>query len=337
VRKVQKPEVPGEKVHKTGEWIRAIMLVMTRSERTANLLGVVLPFAGVIAAIVLLWNEAVDGADLAILAVTYLLTGFGVTIGFHRMLTHRAFQTSKPVEYFFALMGSYSLQGSVLDWVADHRKHHAHTDQEGDPHSPHTGDGHGLAGLWHAHTGWLFKTQGQADWKRYARDLYEDKGMRRLTKLFPLLALGSLAIPAAVGFVVHDFTLGGAVRGLVWGGLVRVFLLHHVTWSINSICHFFGRRRFDVEDQSTNVAWLSVLSLGESWHHNHHAFPRSAKHGLRWYEVDVSGAIITGMEKLGIVWKVVRITPERQAQRMVGAAPAPAEAPVDERELEPVG
>jgi stearoyl-CoA desaturase (Delta-9 desaturase) len=305
------------------------MKVMTRAERTANLVGVVLPFVGVIVAIVFLWNDFVDGADLALLAVSYLLCGFGVTIGFHRMLTHRAFQTYKPVEYAFALMGSYALQGSVLDWVADHRKHHAHTDKEGDPHSPHTGHGHGLRGLWYAHTGWLFETQGQADWKRYARDLYEDRGMRRMTKLFPWLALGTLAIPTAIGFVIHDFTFAGAMRGLVWGGLVRIFFLHHVTWSINSICHFFGRRRFDLEDQSTNVAWLSVLSLGESWHHNHHAFPRSAKHGLKWWEVDVSGAIITVMEKLGLAWNVVRITPERQAQKL-------ARPPAPERELEHV-
>ncbi|MEA2167763.1 MAG: hypothetical protein QOF76_1063, partial [Solirubrobacteraceae bacterium] len=138
---------------------------MTRAERNANLLGVVLPFLGVIAAVFMLWGSAVDGADLILLGVTYLVGGFGITIGFHRMLTHRAFQTSKPLEYAFAVAGSYALQGSVLDWVADHRKHHAHTDQEGDPHSPHVGHGEGLAGLWHAHTGWLFETQGQADWK----------------------------------------------------------------------------------------------------------------------------------------------------------------------------
>jgi stearoyl-CoA desaturase (delta-9 desaturase) len=292
---------------------------MTRAERNANLLGVVLPFLGVIAAVFMLWGSAVDGADLILLGVTYLVGGFGITIGFHRMLTHRAFQTSKPLEYAFAVAGSYALQGSVLDWVADHRKHHAHTDQEGDPHSPHVGHGEGLAGLWHAHTGWLFETQGQADWKKYAKDLYEDKGMRRLTKAFPYLALGSLLIPTAIGFAIHDFTLGGAARGLVWGGLVRIFLLHHVTWSINSICHFFGSRRFDVDDKSTNVAWLSLFSLGESWHHNHHAFPRSANHGLKWYEFDLSGAIITVMEKLGLVWNVVRITPERQQAKLAVA------------------
>jgi len=332
VGNLQKNAGDDHELDKSNNDSRANIQMMTRAERIANLIGVVLPLAGVIVAIVFLWNDFVDGADLAILAVSYLLCGFGITIGFHRMLTHRSFQTYKPVEYLFALMGSYALQGSVLDWVADHRKHHAHTDKEGDPHSPHTGDGHGLSGLWHAHTGWLFETQGQADWKRYARDLYEDRGMRKMTKLFPLLAVGTLAIPAAVGFAVHGFTLEGALRGLVWGGLVRVFLLHHVTWSINSICHFFGRRRFDVEDKSTNVAWLSVLSLGESWHHNHHAFPRSANHGLKWWEIDVSGAIIAGMERVGLAWNVVRITPERQQQRLAVNAPAAAE----QRELEHV-
>jgi stearoyl-CoA desaturase (delta-9 desaturase) len=290
---------------------------MTRAERTANLVGVVLPFAGAITAVVLLWNQAVDAADLAIGVVTYLLAGFGITIGFHRMLTHRAFQTSKAMEYTLAVLGSLAIQGSVMDWVADHRKHHAHTDTEGDPHSPHVGHGHGLRGLWHAHTGWLFETQGQADWKRYARDLYEDPVMRRIGRAFPWIALASLAVPAALGFAVHGFTATGALRGLVWGGLVRIFFLHHVTWSINSICHFFGSRRFDIEDRSTNVGWLSVLSLGESWHHNHHAFPRSATHGLRWYEVDISGWVITVLERLGLVWSVVRITPERQRQRLV--------------------
>jgi stearoyl-CoA desaturase (Delta-9 desaturase) len=286
--------------------------LMTRAERIANLIGVFVPFLGLLAAIVLLWQAWVDWIDLSILAGTYLMFGLGITVGFHRLLTHRSFQTHKPVEYGFAVVGSMALQGGVLDWVADHRKHHAHTDEEGDPHSPHVGHGSGLLGLWHAHTGWLFETHGQADWKKYARDLYEDPGMKRLNRLFPLWALLSMLIPTALGFALHGFTLEGALRGLVWGGLVRAFFLHHVTWSINSICHFFGRRRFALEDHSTNVAWLAVPSLGEAWHHNHHAFPRSAAHGLRWYEIDVSSLIIAGLQKTGLAWNVVRISRERQ-------------------------
>jgi stearoyl-CoA desaturase (delta-9 desaturase) len=285
---------------------------MTRLERNANLAGVVVPFVGVLAAVVLLWNRAVDGTDLAILGAMYLITAVGVTVGFHRLLTHRSFQTHPWLERTFAVMGSLSVQGSVMDWVADHRKHHAHTDEEGDPHSPHVGHGSGLRGLWHAHTGWLMETQGQADWKRYAAELYEDRTMRRIGKSFPWLALASLLIPTLAGFALHGFTAGGALRGLVWGGLVRIFFVHHITWSVNSVCHFFGSRRFDIEDRSTNVGWLSLLSLGESWHHNHHAFPRSARHGLRWYELDPSALIISGLERVGLAWNVVRIAPERQ-------------------------
>lgn len=294
---------------------------MSRTERTANLLGVVVPFAGVLVAIVLLWNRAVDATDLALLAVTYLLTAVGITVGFHRLLTHRAFQTHAWLERVFAVLGSLSVQGSVLDWVADHRTHHAHTDREGDPHSPHVGHGSGLAGLWHAHTGWLLETQGQADWKRYASELYEDPVMRSIGRSFPLLAAVSLLVPALVGFTLHGFTATGALRGLLWGGLVRIFLVHHVTWSVNSVCHFFGSRRFDVDDHSTNVGWLAVLSLGESWHHNHHAFPRSAYHGLRRWEIDPSGLIITALERVGLAWNVVRIAPERQRARAMLIAP----------------
>lgn len=294
---------------------------MSRTERAANLLGVVVPFAGVLAAIVLLWNRAVDGADLALLAVTYLLTAIGITVGFHRLLTHRAFQTHAWLERVFAVLGSLSVQGSVLDWVADHRTHHAHTDREGDPHSPHVGHGSGLAGLWHAHAGWLLETQGQADWRRYASELYEDPVMRSIARSFPLLVGVSLLVPTLVGFALHGFTAAGALRGLVWGGLVRIFLVHHVAWSVNSVCHFFGSRRFDVDDHSTNVGWLAVLSLGESWHHNHHAFPRSARHGLRWWEIDPSGLIISALERAGLAWNVVRIAPERQRARTAAVAP----------------
>jgi stearoyl-CoA desaturase (Delta-9 desaturase) len=280
------------------------------------------PFVGVLVAIVMLWNRAVDLNDLIILFVMYMVTAVGITVGFHRLLTHRAFASYPWVERTFAVLGSLSVQGSVMDWVADHRKHHAHTDREGDPHSPHVGHGSGLAGLWHAHVGWLLETQGQADWKRYAPDLYEDPAMRRIGRQFPVLAVLSLLIPTALGFVLDGFTAAGALRGLVWGGLVRIFFVHHITWSVNSVCHFFGSRRFDVDDHSTNVGWLAVLSLGESWHHNHHAFPRSAYHGLRWWEVDPSGVIISGMEKVGLAWNVIRIAPERQRARVLVDAPS---------------
>lgn len=291
---------------------------MGRAEKIANLGAVVLPFVATITAAALFWNRLVTPADLAIAAVMYLLTAVGITVGFHRLLTHRSFQTSKPIEYLFAVLGSMAVQGPVISWVADHRKHHAHTDKDGDPHSPHVGHDGGvrgvLAGLWHAHTGWLMSTQGRADWKRYAPDLYEDRGMRAISRYFvPLLIIG-LALPALAGYLVSD-TLAGAATGLLWGGLVRVFFVHHVTWSVNSVCHFLGSRRFETDDHSTNVFWLALPSLGESWHHNHHAFPRSAVHGLKRWELDPSALIIATMEKVGLARNVVRISPERQAER----------------------
>jgi len=299
---------------------------MTRVERNANLLGVVVPFAGVLAAILLLWQSWVDWTDLAILAVCYFATAVGVTVGFHRLLTHRSFTTDPWLERTFAILGSLSVQGSVLDWVADHRKHHAHTDVEGDPHSPHVGHGSGLSGLWHAHTGWLMETQGQADWKRYAKDLYEDPKMKQIGRRFPLWVVLSLLIPTVAGFVLHGFTWQGALRGYIWGGLVRIFIVHHITWSVNSVCHYFGSRRFDIEDRSTNVFWLAIPSLGESWHHNHHAFPRSAEHGLKRWEIDPSAMIISLLERVGLARDVVRIPPERQRQKALGAAAEPAAA-----------
>jgi stearoyl-CoA desaturase (Delta-9 desaturase) len=288
---------------------------MTRAERYVNVGAVVVPFLGFLLALTLLWNRAVGTVELAILAATYLATGLGVTVGYHRLLTHRAFATYRWLSYLLAVLGSMAVQGPVIDWVADHRKHHAHADEEGDPHSPHVGEGTGLRGLWHAHVGWLFSTQGQAAKRRHAPDLLEDRGMRAINRWFGALVLLTLAVPAGLGFVFSG-TATGAARGLLWGGLVRVFFLHHVTWSINSICHFYGRRRFATDDRSTNVAWLAPITLGEAWHHNHHAFPRSATHGLRWWELDLSGLLIRAMKRLGLAWNVVRIAPERQQTKL---------------------
>jgi stearoyl-CoA desaturase (Delta-9 desaturase) len=298
---------------------------MNRAAKIANLGAMVVPFAATLAAIVLLWGEVVNWHDLALFGVMYVVTAAGITVGYHRMLTHRSFRTHKPTEYIFASLGSMAVQGSVIAWVADHRKHHAHTDVEGDPHSPHVGHGDGvigvLRGLWHAHMGWLLSEHGRADWKRYAPDLYEDRGMRLINRRFVSLVMLGLAIPALAGYLITG-TLLGAATGLLWGGLVRIFFVHHITWSVNSVCHFLGSRRFEVEDQSTNVFWLALPSLGESWHHNHHAFPRSAVHGLRRWELDPSALVIAGMERVGLAWNVIRIAPERQEAKVAGTAPA---------------
>ena len=290
---------------------------MTRTEKTVNLAAVALPFAATLAAVVLLWNRVVHPADLAILAAMYLLTALGITVGYHRMLTHRAFLAPKPVEYALAALGSMAVQGPVISWVADHRKHHAHADVEGDPHSPHVGHDGGvrgvLQGLWHAHVGWLFSEQGRAARRRYAPDLCEDRGMRLINRNFHWLVLTGLLLPALAGWALTG-SLAGAATGLLWGGLVRLFFVHHVTWSVNSVCHFLGTRRFDVDDESRNVFWLALPSLGESWHHNHHAFPRSARHGLRWWEIDLTGLVIAGLARLGLARNVVRISPDRQRE-----------------------
>jgi stearoyl-CoA desaturase (delta-9 desaturase) len=302
---------------------------MSRLERNVNIAAVLIPFLGTLAAAALLWGNYLRPRDVAIFAVMYALSAVGVTVGFHRLLTHRAFQTHRWLRCLLAALGSLSVQGPVIDWVADHRKHHTYTDEDGDPHSPHAGHGAGfggmLRGLWHAHTGWLFRTHGQASSRRFAPDLLEDPAMRALNRFFPALALASLLVPFLLGLAFGGGVLAAGLSALLWGGLVRIFLVHHITWSINSICHFFGRRRFATDDHSTNVFWLALPSLGEAWHHNHHAFPRSAFHGLRWYELDPSGWLILALARAGLAWDVIRVSPERARAKLAQAA-APASA-----------
>jgi stearoyl-CoA desaturase (Delta-9 desaturase) len=296
---------------------------VTRRHRIANLLGVFVPFAGFLAAVALLWDRFVGWREIAIMIALYLLTGFGITVGYHRLLTHRAFKTSRWLRALFAILGSMAIEGPVLSWVANHRKHHAHADQPGDPHSPHLVTGHGIgaaiAGLYHAHVGWMLREE-TADHRRYAPDLLAERSMRLIHSTFPVWATLTFALPAAIGWAASG-TLSGALAGFLWGGLVRVFLLHHVTFSINSVCHFFGRRRFATHDESRNVAWLAPISFGEAWHHNHHAFPTSAFHGLRWWEIDAGRGMILALERLGLAWDVVRVSPERQ-QAKLAAEPA---------------
>jgi stearoyl-CoA desaturase (delta-9 desaturase) len=285
--------------------------------KVTTLIGMFLPLAGLVVAIVLLWDRFIGPTELSLLFAFYVLTFIGISVGFHRLFTHRAFETSRPVRYVLAALGSLAVEGSVIKWVADHRQHHTFADDEGDPHSPH-GDAGALKGLWHAHMGWLFSTAGRADRQRYAPDLMADPGLRLMDRAEALMLLASLALPFGLGYALTG-TLRGALLGLLWGGLVRIFICHHVTFSINSICHYFGRRRFETDEHSGNVFWLSIASFGESWHHNHHAFPTSAFHGLRRREIDIGGLVIRAMERLGLVWNVVRVSPERQAAKTVGA------------------
>ena len=295
---------------------------MTNRDKYANMFIVFsYPILIVVLAIVSWGPGYLDWIDLGVFAVMYVWAGYGVTVGYHRLLTHGSFETKPWLRYTFAVAGSMCVQGAVIHWVADHRKHHAFSDQEGDPHSPHTKDREGftgaVAGLWHAHVGWLWEYHATSDYKRYARDLYEDPIMRRIHKLFPVFLLLTFLVPFVAGYVLHGFSLSGGLTTLFWAGLVRVTLQQHITWSVNSVCHFFGKQRFDSPDHSTNVWWVALPSFGEGWHHNHHTFPRSAEHGLKKSELDASAWLIRQLERTGLAWNVVRIAPERQEAKLL--------------------
>jgi stearoyl-CoA desaturase (delta-9 desaturase) len=258
-----------------------------------------------------------------VFTLLYVLFGLGVTVGFHRLFTHRSFKTSPTLRFIFAVLGSAAIEGPVISWVADHRKHHAFADKEGDPHSPHVGHEGGirgaLSGLAHAHVGWLFIHTQRGAKCRYAPDLMKDPVVCFVDRTFVAWALLGLAMAFALGAAIGHSVKAG-LTGLLWGGAVRMLVIHHVTYSINSLCHFFGSRRFNTDDESRNLMWLAPFSFGEAWHNNHHAFPTSAEHGLRRFELDPSALVIRTLEKLGLAWDVVRISPERQAMKAASLA-----------------
>ena len=269
------------------------------------------------------WGAWLGWNDIFVFLIMYVLTALGVTVGFHRMLTHRAFKTGPFIRGLFTVLGSAAIEGPAISWVADHRKHHAFSDQPGDPHSPHVDHGSGLRGaikgLAHAHVGWLFLHTNRGRRTRYAPDLIADPVVSAIDRRFVACVAGGLVAPFLLGWAFGG-TLRDGFTGLLWGGAVRVLVLHHATYSINSLCHFFGRRRFATKDESRNLLWLAPLTMGEAWHNNHHAFPTSAAHGLRRWEIDPSAWVIAALEKLGLAWDVVRISPERQATKYADAA-----------------
>ena len=257
-----------------------------------------------------LWNDLLRWSDVAVFLIMYVLCAVGVTVGFHRHLTHRSFKAKKPVRFALAAMGSIAIEGPVISWVADHRKHHAFSDQEGDPHSPHVGHGGGwlgaLRGLFHAHVGWLFIHTQRGKRERYAPDLLKDPTIRFIDRTFLWWALGGLVLAFLLGWLIGG-SLTAGLTGLLWGGAVRMLVVHHVTYSINSLCHFFGERAYPTDDESRNLAWLAPFTFGESWHNNHHAFPTSARHGLKRWQFDPSWIVIRTLEATGLVWDVVRV------------------------------
>lgn len=293
-----------------------------RIHRAFVLFNTVVPVVGLGIAIRGLWGWGVTALDLALLVGLHALTTLGITIGFHRQLTHQGFRSRPWVRTLFAVLGTMAMQGPVIKWVAEHRRHHAYSDRDGDPHSPHVSGDRGpvglVAGLWWAHVGWMFAPV-TTDPRRWAPDLLRDRTIVRIDRLYVPLVVVSLALPALVGFAVTG-TATGAARALVWGGLVRILIQLHTTWSINSICHVFGRRRYDSHDEAANVWWLALPSLGEAWHNNHHAFPASPRHGLDRGQLDVSARIIEVLAATGQVWDLKLPSDTQRARRSLGGS-----------------
>jgi stearoyl-CoA desaturase (delta-9 desaturase) len=288
-------------------------------DRLANVVVTVVPLGLLGVGVWLAWGGVLHWQDLVVLAVSYLLTGVGITVGYHRLFTHRSFKTGPAIRAAFAVLGSAAVEGPVTEWVSTHRKHHRFSDRSGDPHSPHADHGAGwrgaLRGLFHAHVGWMFRGVDRANPERYAKDLLADPAISAINRTFPLWVLVGLAFPFGLGVALTGSLFGG-LTGLLWGGAVRILFLHHATFSINSLCHFFGRRRFTTGDQSRNLAWLALPTFGEAWHNNHHAFPTSAHHGLTRWQLDPGGWLIDALQRLGLAWDVVRIAPNTQRNKL---------------------
>ena len=286
--------------------------------RIAVLAAVILPFIALAIGIWFAWGRVFDWSQLAIVAFMYLFSGLGVTLGYHRLFTHGSFKAARPVETVLGVMAGTAAEGPLLWWVATHRKHHQHSDREHDPHSPHAALPENPTWMdrvrcfAHAHVGWLIADH-RVDIGRYAPDLAADPLMRRISTLFPFWVMLGLAMPAALGWLVGG--PNGALLGFLWGGLTRIALLHHVTWSINSVCHVWGSKPYRSGDESRNNAIMGLLGFGEGWHNNHHAFPTSARHGLEWWQFDLSWVCIRALERVGLVWKVRVPTQDRLEER----------------------
>jgi stearoyl-CoA desaturase (delta-9 desaturase) len=292
--------------------VRAVSMPVL--DRTASAVVTAAPPIIVVVGMWFGWTgDLLQWQDLLILALSYMVIGTGVTVGFHRLLTHRSFKCSRLLRAGFAALGSAAAEGPVIDWVATHRRHHQFSDVDGDPHSPH---GHGsgwrgaVAGLVHAHVGWVFTEMEVADEQRYAKDLLADPLLRFVDQTFVLWVIVGLAAAFGLGVALTGSVAGG-LTALLWGGAARIFFMHHATFSINSLCHFFGKQAYATGDESRNLAWLAIPTWGEAWHNNHHAFPTSYRHGLRRWQIDPAAGVIRLLEMVGLAWDVVRVDQRR--------------------------
>ena len=281
-------------------------------------LFLILPLLALVAAVPFAWGWGLGWSDVGIAAGFYLVSSLGVTVGYHRYFTHGAFKANRALRIALALAGSLASQGSVVAWVADHRRHHAFSDREGDPHSPWLFGTSPVAiarGFWHAHMGWLFE-RDKTNAERFAPDLLADKDIQLVDKLFVPMTVVTLALPAVLGGLI-TMSWWGAVTALFWAGFVRVAFLHHITWSVNSICHMIGSRPFESRDRASNFWPLAIVSMGESWHNSHHADPTGARHGVMRGQIDISARVIWIFEKLGWAWNVRWPRPDRLAAKLV--------------------
>ncbi len=297
------------------------LAAVQRFEKIVAIVTIVTPFIGVIVAIALLFGgQYLRPVDFWGFLILYVVTTYGLTMGFHRLFTHKSFKCIKPVRAGLCIAGSMAAQGSVVFWVAHHRKHHMHSDEEDDPHSPHFAGG-GVKGIllgwWHSHVGWMFDNE-PINYFRLAPDLLRDPVVMAVTRRYFTWVIVGIILPGVVSALVTQSWLG-LLTGMLWGGLVRIFFVHHTTWSINSVCHMFGAAPFESEDESRNNLACALLTFGEGWHNNHHAFPTSARHGLHWYQLDMVYILIRVLEKVGLVSDVRTPDPKTISSRLRSA------------------
>ncbi len=279
-----------------------------------------LPFAGFVIGLIMIYFWGFGWFEFNVLLITYILTIIGVEVGFHRLFAHKAFESYPWVKGILSILGSMSAQGPMIYWTANHRRHHQYSDKPGDPHSPHL---HGeeskwkglITGLWHAHVGWQYH-HDTPNTAHFTKDILKNKLLYSINKRYYLWVILGVLIPAVVCGLIRQSWEGAAI-GFIWGGLARIFLLNHITFSINSICHVWGKVTYDTKESSRNNIWFAIPSFGQAWHNNHHAFPYSSSLSFKWYQIDLAGMVIRLMKVLGLAWDLKMPSPQQVSSRIV--------------------